>query len=344
MRRTLTFLLTAIVVLAPAYPAIADRGQVTRLNLASPVNFAPSSDTPIVQTTLTMTANQSRHLSGRLEATSSTPNVVAMNATIKCFSGSTLVGVAATSSRNHEGNDTTSYATDGHLPLLADLLFTAPSSGSYQCGLYGKTAASSTPSYHLTAVAGGSTWLKVSQTDQVGAHWWQNRACNSTGSSSTCSYIGPGQPDTAFVFYETGAPHDQWTVGSQTTEAEALANITMTTCYRLTSSCDRVAEADRLPRAPGSHSVVNVQLQVLQMTADGSHTCNTTTTAMSSRTILDDAHHYTANLALPRVAVRTDCGRRFMLRVYVNHVSGSPVKIDGLQGAASLSNGIMMNL
>jgi hypothetical protein len=311
--------------------------------MASPVDFAPGSDTLLVQTTLTMTASQSRHIGGRLEAISSTRNIVAMNATIKCYSGSTLVGVTSTSSRNHEGSDAP-YSTPGHLPLLVDLLFTAPSSGSYRCGLYGKTAASSTTGYHLTAVAGGRTWLEVSQTNQAGAHWWQNRPCDSVGSSATCSYIGPGQSDSIFVFYEPGAPHDQWTVGTATTKVEALANVTMTTCYALTSSCERVAEADRLPRAPGSRSVVNVQLQVLQMDADGSHTCNTTTTAMSARTILDDAHHYTANLALPSVPVSSDCGRRFMLRVYVNHVSGSPVKIDGVQGATSLSNGIMMNL
>lgn len=345
MRRFLAPILTLIAVLAPLGAAQADKGPVTRTTLGSPVNFAPGGDRLIVGTTLNLVAGESRHLRGRLEATSSTTVIVAMNATLKCLGGGAQVGISSTSSRNHEGSDTTSYAVDGHLPLYADLLFTAPTSGSYQCGLYGRTATSRTDlTYHLTAVAGGYTWLEASQTNQVGAHWWQNPVCDSIGSSPTCTYIGPGQPDSAFVFYEPGVPHDKWTVGGSTTAVQALANVTMTTCYQGTASCDRVPEAYRLARTSGSHSVVNVRFEVLQMDADGTHTCNKTTTAVSAKTILDDAHHYTAYLSLPSVPVLSTCGRQFMMRVYVEHISGSPIKIDGVQGQTSLANGIMMNL
>lgn len=345
MRILLALALTVAAVLAGAGVAHADRGPVTRLSLTSDRNFDPGGDELILATTFTLAANESRHVRGRLEATSSTTQIVAMNATLKCLSGSTLIGGAATSSRNHEGKDTTTYAVDGHLPLFVDLLFTAPAAGSYRCGLYGKTATSRTNlTYHLTAAAGGKTWLEVSRTNQAGAHWWRNPECNSTGSSSTCTFVGPGQPDSAFVFYEPGMPHDKWTVGNGTTAVEALANITVTTCYKGTSSCDRVPERYRQERTSRSHSVVNLRLEVLQMDAPGSHTCQKTTTGLSPRTVRDDAHHYTANLSLPRVEVSSACGRQFMLRVYVQHVSGSPVKIDGIQGATSLSNGIMMNL
>ncbi|HLL64860.1 MAG TPA: hypothetical protein VK453_03820 [Micromonosporaceae bacterium] len=337
--------LAAIAVAVPAGAARADQGPVTRSMLDAPVHFAPGGDRLIVGTTLDLAAGESRHLQGRLEATSSTTVIVAMNATVKCLSGTTQVGISSTSSRNHEGRDTTSYAVDGHLPLVVDLLFTAPAAGSYRCGLYGRTATNQSGlTYHLSAVAGGKTWLAASQTNQVGAHWWQNPPCDSRGTSSTCTYVGPGQPDSAFVFYEPGLPHDKWTVGGDARFVQALANVTVTTCYRGTASCDRVPEANRLARTVGSHSLVAVRLEVLQMDGDGSHTCNTTRTARSVKTMLDDAHHYTAYLSLPSVPVLTSCGRQFMMRVYVEHVSGSPVKIDGVQGATSLTNGIMMNL
>jgi hypothetical protein len=169
--------------------------------------------------------------------------------------------------------------------------------------------------------------------------------CDSTGTSSTCSYIGPGQPDSAFVFYEPGLPHDKWTAGTGATTVQALANVTLTTCYKLTASCSasRVPEADRLPRAAGSKSVVQLRLEALQMDADGSHTCKNNATVLTTATILDDAHHYTAYLSLPSIPVPAACGRTFMLRVFVEHVSGRPVKIDGLQ-STSLTNGMVLNL
>jgi hypothetical protein len=345
MRKLLVSALTALTVITIGGAAQADKGIVDRQTLAAEVSFGPPSGvTLIVGTTLRLAAGESRHLRGRLEATSDTENIVAMNATVQCLSGSTQVGVSATSSRNHEGFDTVSYAIDGHLPLYADLLFTAPSSGSYRCGLYGMTASTSTIGYHLTAVP-GSTWLEASRSDQVGSHWWQNPACDSKGTSPTCSYIGPGQPASAFVFYEPGLPHDQWAAGASTTTVQALANVTLTTCYRLTASCSssRVPEENRLPRARNSKSVVGLRLEALQMDADGSHTCNNNPGPVSTATILDDAHHYTAYLSLPSVPVLSTCGRTFILRVFVEHMSGSPVKIDGMQ-ATSLTNGMMLNL
>ncbi|MCA2213283.1 hypothetical protein [Jidongwangia harbinensis] len=345
MRTLLWSLLAALLIGTTGGAAQADRGPVDRTTLPGETSFRPGAGlVRIVGTTLTLAAGESRHLRGRLEATSDTKDVVAMNATVRCLAGPVQVGVSASSSRNHEGYDTTYYALDGHLPLYADLLFTAPAAGTYECGLYGVTASTSNPDYTLTAVP-GRTWLEASRTDQAGAHWWQNPVCDSIGSSPTCSYIGPGQPGHAFVFYEPGLPHDQWTPGPGTTAVQASANVTLTTCYRLTASCSpsRVPEADRLPRGPESRSVVRLRLEALQMNAAGSHTCHTNATAPSTAQIMDDAHHYTAYLALPDIPVRPDCGRVFMLRVFVEHVSGSPVKIDGLQ-STSLTNGMMLNL
>jgi hypothetical protein len=345
MRILLSSLLAALMIVTTSGTAQADKGPVDRTTLTEEAEFRPGAGlTRIVGTALTLAAGETRHLRGRLEATSDSKDIVAMNATVRCLAGSVQVGVSATASRNHEGYDTLYYAREGHLPLFADLLFTAPSAGTYECGLYGLTASTSSSGYTLTAVPGG-TWLQASAGDQAGAHWWQNPVCNSTGTSPTCSYIGPGQPGHAFVFYEPGLPHDQWTAGAGTTAVQASANVTLTTCYKLTASCSptRVPEADRQPRGPDSKSVVRLRLEALQMNAAGSHTCHTNATALSTASIMDDAHHYTAYLSLPDVPVLPTCGRTFMLRVFVEHVSGSPVKIDGLQ-STSLTNGMMLNL
>jgi hypothetical protein len=99
MRSTLILALAAAVALVPARPVFASRGPVTRLKLASPVEFVPSSDTLIVQTTLTMAASQSRHLGGRLEATSIRPADTCRSWLISCSSrrrrGPTGAGCAA---------------------------------------------------------------------------------------------------------------------------------------------------------------------------------------------------------------------------------------------------------
>ncbi|MFC7529680.1 hypothetical protein [Actinoplanes sp. GCM10030250] len=339
MRKSLTLFTAALIIGGLAQPAQADAGPVTRTTLAGASTFTPGVEKRVLSRTVTLAAGESRHVRGRLQATSSTTAVVAMNDTLKCADAAGAVtGVTSTSSRNHEGSDTTSYATPGHLPLYADLLFTAPSAGTYTCGLYAYTASTSQTGYHLTAVA-GDTWLEVSDTDQAGARWWQNPACNSVGSSSTCTYIGAGTP-TAWVFYSDGTPVYKWNAAAGATSVQALANLELTTCYTGTASCTGV---DAYEKARGTNSVVDVRYEVIQLDTTA-HTCRTTSTAESRKTIRDDAHHYVVNFALSGIPVDPSCGtRNFLMRIYVEHVSGNPIKIDGMQ-STSLTNGIMMNV
>lgn len=348
MRRALTGALSAAlacvavaVAVAVAAPARADYGTVTRVTLTSAKNFYPGATTLLVSRTVTLAAGESRHVRGRLEATSSTTAIVAMDDIVKCVdSTGATVGITSASARNHEGYDTTYYAIDGHLPMYADLLFTAPSAGTYTCGVYGWTASSNVTDYHLTAVA-DSTWLEIGNSNQPGSHWWQNPACDSHGTYSTCTYVGAGT-STAWVFYTDGTPVYKWLAASNATAVQALANITVTTCYSGTASCkDSIAGYEK-PR--GTNSVVDFRYEVIQLDTTA-HTCRLTSTTTSRRTIRDDAHHYTAYFSLTNIPIDSSCGTRyFIMRIYVTYVSGNPIKIDGVQGTTSLTNGIAMNL
>lgn len=341
MRKVLTILVAAALVFGSATVAAADNGTVTRVTLTSAKKFYPNATTLLISKSITLAAGESRHVRGRLEATSSTTLIVALTELVKCVDSSgTAVGIASASARNHEGYDTTYYAIDGHLPLYADLLFTAPAAGTYTCGVYGWTASSATSSYYLTAVA-NSTWLEVSDTNQQGSHWWQNPACDSNGTYSTCTYLGAGT-STAWVFYTDGTPVYKWAAASNATGVQALANMTVTTCYAGTASCKSSIDPYEKPR--GTNSVIDVRFEVIQLDATA-HTCRLTSTTTSRRTIRDDAHHYTAYFSLSNIPVDSTCGtRNFIMRVYVKHVSGNPIKIDGVQGSTSLTNGIAMNL
>lgn len=343
MRKSLTGLVIATVfgtvAAVAATPAHADQGTTTRVSLATSTNFYPDATTRLLSRTVTLAAGESRHVRGRLEATSSTTVNALMDDIVKCVDATgTAVGVASASARNHEGSDTTYYAVPGHLPLYADLLFTAPAAGSYTCGLYGYTSSGNSSSYHLTAVA-ADTWLEVSDADQPGAHWWQNPTCNSTGTSGTCTYVGTSNSD-AWVFYDDGTPVYKWTAASGATAVTALANLELTTCYTGTGSCDSRAVPYEKPL--GTNSTVDLRFEFVQLDTTA-HTCRINASTTSRRTIQDNAHHYAAYFSLSNIPIDASCGTRtFIMRVYVGYVSGNPVKIDGTQ-SVSLTNGIAMN-
>lgn len=343
MRRVLAVFLTVVAVLAPAVDARADRGTVSKYFPTRSVQFRDGDgDVLVVEKTLNLVAGDRRHLHARLEAVSSTKQIVAMNAVIKCF-GTGLIG-QSTTSRNHEGSDGP-YAEPGHLPLYVDLLVSVETAGTYRCGLYAKTSGNVSGGYNLAVVTGGQSWLEISDSPQYGADRWENPVCGSTGSEPSCTFVGPSNKD-SFVFYDDGTPKKKWTRAAGTSAVEALANVTVTTCYQGTSSCDGIPAGDQLPRPTGgsSKSVISFRLDVLQLDVAGSHTCKTTQSPVETNNITDNAHHYTAYLSIPNVAVDKTCGDTFMMRVYVKHISGSGIKIDGQQGATSLTNGIMMNL
>jgi len=321
--------------------ALADSGPVERTTLSKDVEITPGVTTKLIGRTLTLKSGEKRHLRARLEATSSTTGIVGLTSRIKCVDpAGAATPVVAASARNHEGHDTDTYAVPGHLPLYADLLLTAPAAGTYTCGLYGSAYSSLSGEYHLTAVA-NSTWLEVSGSDQTGAGWWQNPACESADSGGNCTYVGSGSADPdAWIFYDDGTPVQKWQASPSVSSVAAQANVELTTCYNGTASC--ATAMHRYPR--GTNAVVDTRFDFIQLDTTG-HACRTSSTETSRRTITDDGHHYAAYFSLPDVPVDPSCGTRtFILRVYVKHVSGQTVKIDGVQsGVTSLTNAIAFN-
>ncbi|WPW28149.1 hypothetical protein P6B95_12725 [Streptomyces atratus] len=318
----------------------AGAGTITRISLAADRDIPRGETVDLLQRTMTLAAGEKRHLRGRLEATSTTTGIVGLTLRVRCINAAgATVPVVAASARNHEGSDTTTYAIPGHLPLYADLLLSAPTAGAYTCVLQG-TAYSSLPgTYHLTAVA-GSTWLEADDTDQTGARWWQNPACESADPSGACTYVGggPARRD-AWVFYDDGTPVQQWQAHPSAVTVSARANVELTTCYQGTASCSEAMQA--YPR--GQNAVVDTRFEFIQLDTTG-HACRTHSTS-ARRTVTDDAHHSVGYSALSGIPIDSACGTRtFLMRVYVKHVSGQTVKIDGVQsGITSLTNGIAFN-
>ncbi|MET9771399.1 hypothetical protein [Streptomyces sp. NPDC006415] len=343
-----TFIAGLGVMLGALWPVSVQAAEVAGAVVANPdrgslvvnTKLSPGVTVDLVRRTMTLSAGEKRHLRGRLEATSTTTGIVGLTERIRCLSGSgATVSVVAASARNHEGSDTSTYATPGHLPLYADLLFTAPSAGTYTCVLQG-TAYSSLPgSYHLTAIA-GSTWLEADETDRTGARWWQNPACESDDSAGECTYVGGGaaRPH-AWVFYDDGTPVYKWQAHPDAVSVSAQANLELTTCYTGTASC--AASMEVYPR--GKNAVVDTRFEFIQLNTTG-HTCRTNSVT-ARRTITDDAHHAVGYSSLTDVPIDPACGTRtFLLRIYIKHVSGQTVKIDGIQsGITSLTNGIAFN-
>lgn len=341
LRRALTTVAALVLIPLWSVPATAgDANATTRLTLATDTNIPRGATVDLLRQTMTLTAGEKRHLRGRLEATSTTTGIVGLTQRIRCLNAAgTTVPVVAASARNHEGNDTTSYAIPGHLPLYADLLLTAPAAGVYTCVLQG-TAYSTLPgTYHLTAVA-GSTWLESDTADRPGAHWWQNPACESADSTGACTYVGGGQARRdAWIFYDDGTSVHQWQAHPSAATVSARANVELTTCYKGTASCAVAMQA--YPR--GENAVVDTRFEFIQLDTAG-RTCRTHS-APARRTITDDAHHSVGYSALSGIPVDSSCGTRtFLMRVYVKHVSGQTVKVDGVQsGITSLTNGIAFN-
>ncbi|AZK95649.1 MULTISPECIES: hypothetical protein [Streptomyces] len=313
----------------------------TRVTLATDSVIHDDTFAHVLQQTLTLAAGEKRHLRARAESTNSITGNVGKTVRIFCNDASgNLASVEAASARNHEGYDTTSYAVPGRLPLYTDLLFTAPAAGTYTCILKVNAYTSLLGNPHLTVKA-GSTWLESDDSDRAGAHWWQNPDCASNATTGTCTYVGaaPAQPD-AWVFYNDGTVRHKWEAHPDAVTVSAQANLGLTTCYDETGSCPQNMWGP--PKGPGA--VVDTRFELVQLDTTG-HACRTHQHQIS-RTVGDNAHHTTGYYALNNITIEPSCGTRtFLMRIYVKHVSGQRVKIDGAQrnGLTPLTSGIAFN-
>lgn len=346
MPRSLSLVLTALFLaagflLGPANlpPASAD-GPTTKTLLSSAKVINPGARVTVMQRSMSLAAGESRHIRARIDTTSSTDKTVALTLSISCRNAAgTVIGKDRGTARNHEGYDA-SYKITGRLPIYADKLLTAPAAGTYTCALQAWTASSATSNYHLTAVA-NDTWLQTSNTNQVGAYEWTNPSCDSKGTLASCTYLGAGA-DTMWLFYNDGTPRHVWKAAAGATSVDVAASYTVTTCYIGTSSCQNPDIAD--DQLPSGSVVTKLEatLEVIQLDASN-HACHTTTTTKAAN-VSDPAHHYAFSQLLSDVAIRSDCGsRNFLVRVRIDHVSGQPVKIDGVQTSTALATAIIKN-
>jgi len=283
-----------------------------------------TSPTVVISHDLFLQAGETRRISDRLDTTINSSEGAEVDNWIECLDLATKErsNFGQASGTNHGGSGT------GHVVLYGSVLFTAPHTGTYQCQLLAKTSDGKRHNYKMTANAGtfpNGTWLQISNTDEIGSHWWSNPACTSDGTSPTCTYLGAtGDDVTAHIFQEDSHPY-VWTAASDAVEAGVKATVQVTSCTRSTSSC---TSAHKPTYPTFSKAVVQTHLEFVQLDAAGSF-CRTNSTPDTRYTITNAVHHLVINYDLnPQISATCGGSRRFLLRVVMTHVSGNPVKID----------------
>ena len=304
------------VLLAPLYAPLA-------LN----TSFGEGRDWTLVHITVTLRAGEKRRVVGRLETTANRTPGEWLATAVRCVDSSGYKsGIAAWTGTNHEGTDGP-YTPQGHLVLHPSLLFTAPSAGTYRCELIAETNGDKPdPKYRVTAVRAGAgsggTWLQVSSSDEAGAQWWQNPDCDSDGTEPTCSYIGGSQE--LRIFQNDGTPLQMWSAAPSATAASVSATVEVTVCYHQTSSCPDNHEGG----TGGSTVLTHLELDQL---GPGLDICQVTKTPDVTIPLDALGHHHSLSYQLTNAPISATCGgsRLFAVFVYIKHVSGVPVKIDG---------------
>jgi hypothetical protein len=211
---------------------------------------------------------------------------------------------------------------------------------------------------------------------------WSTQNTSSTRASAVVhtrrTYIGPGtcdvvvrslipgsaQPHNATfeatsTVTSTPAPlwtHD-WTMGDskvinprgqadvlQTTYTADEDQFTVTADVQLTNCYDLLRECDTNP-ANRRSSTVGSRLQVMQIAAGGGY-CRVTqwpATGFDKITVTWDQHHNKNYHRVPVVVSEAaGCTERFRIKVFVRHLSGNPMMVEGSYGTAGpYSNGYL---
>lgn len=215
----------------------------------------------------------------------------------------------------------TEWAETSLLPGKVDqlrpaMVFTAPATGVYHCRLLASTSDSDV----MTAFAGWTT-LKVTTSDDMGAHQWIHMECDSEGKLPTCVYLGDGMAPRTFRLFDQGVtPRQPVVVADNVTEVSAYANVEVTTCGH-TASCAGY-EFDY------SSSTVVSHVEVVQLDRQG-FICQVTSSPDQTDIIGIIPHHYNIVHRFDHVPVSAACGRSVYVRVVLTWVAGNPVKIDG---------------
>jgi hypothetical protein len=340
MRRILVACtLLGTIPLAALLPA---RAAVLTYNVTSNVKINATTTTNVVKLThsgsLAMAAGEHRYLYGRILAYNAfTPNVL-QDVGVDCDPNASRTapssGIMYTG-RNNEGSDFAYPTGNGLLILYVRSLFTAPSTGTYDCALWGVAASSawngSTP--YLTvkpkdAAGVQQSYLQVGAATEIGALKWGPAACGSKGTDATCIYLSAGQSRNDILYQAS------WNAATTATKATFYLDLEVTTCYTNTSSCTITGGND--------YTDVDTRLEVYQLDATG-HAAGCSpgqTYDPANPRVSRDAHHFKIYHQLTyTISTSSSCTRRFLARLYVKNLGGDPIKIDGPE----LSDGIALN-
>ncbi|WP_344847904.1 tectonin domain-containing protein, partial [Kribbella ginsengisoli] len=240
---------------------------------------------------------------------------------------------------------TSTWAETSLLPEQPDslrpaLLFRAPVDGLYTCRLL---ISSGSTKDAMTAYATW-TYLSWSDFDEVGSHWWNNPECNSRGELPKCTYLGPGEPkNSTYIFYDDRTPLYRWKAADDAKGFKMIANVELTTCYEGTASCGG--------RGGGAKSSTVVShMEAVRLDSQGRQ-CALYRSADRTDVIYNTPHHYNIPYASMGASIDSTaaCGssRTFLFRIFLKHVAGNPVKIDGTSydqiGTLTQTNGYMIN-
>jgi hypothetical protein len=304
----------------------------------------------LVHQIVTLNPGQIRRVFGRVEVAGSSDDNLVVEVYAQCVGpdGITIVSNPGGASQNYEGKDTppgTNYPSQGHLVLYPTGMVQAPVTGTtvtYDCQLTGTS-----PDGPLTAVANAvdgsnATWLKISAENEEGAGWWQNPACDESGTygptvdhgnPSWCLYLaGASNVQQIYIFDNDGSLSKTWVAPSDAAFVDASDSLMLTTCYYGTGSCT----ADNSQGPPNNYwptvpvgTSVDTHLELIQLNSAG--TACITTQSPEQRSLVGNApHHYMIYHWLSAVPVYPECvSHLFKLRISVKYDSGNPVKIDG---------------
>lgn len=283
---------------------------------------------PVILTTnLTLTAGETRRVSDNLAVTLSSTEGAEVDNQIVCLDTSGTTDPAVVSGgTNHRGS------AAGDLVLTESMLFTAPHAGTFQCQLRANTSDGPRSDYVMTALR-ASTWLQISSTGEVGTKSWADHSCRSNGDN--CIFLGASRDAKAVTLVPDSLDGSTWTAAPDATTFDAVGNFEITSCPNGTSSCPKPQWGDGgvLGVNRTTTSQVFVYLAFRQVYPDGSMCrLNQAPDPVNAGYyyIPNAVHHLMANFHVT-APIASTCGgsRQFVPVLFVQWVSGNPVKIDG---------------
>jgi hypothetical protein len=319
---------------------------------AAVTNIGPTTTTLLVQKSYTLQQNAMRRVFGRIEITGNTGttpgtgnNTDYASGIVECAGPNNFVAEGE-AGQNYEGPNKAAgpdYPTTGHLVLYPSVLIQAPTTGTYLCKLFASTGKPETV-VGRAFQGDNTTWLRVSAPIAAynGLHeikrpgvsapiaantpfsdaftWGAPSGCSENGAGEACLYLGVGALPSVDVF----SPEAPWSPATDAAFVSVNASLQITLCGQ-TSSCS----GSKHQSNDKTSVVVDSHLQLIQLNATGG-TCQTSVSPTQRSTIGNAPHHYMIYHKLSTVPVYPMCGTpEFLVKLFVNWVSGSTAKIDG---------------